>query len=94
VDVDSGARIHAGACVRSRRSWRSDAWQSERAARETSQPKAGVRRDGVDAARTLLSCTRRGRELTRREVIALTTEQQRTRSAGALLRFLGLRRLV
>jgi hypothetical protein len=51
-------------------------WQSERAARETSQPKAGVRRDGVDAARTLLRCTRRGRELTRREVIALMTEQQ------------------
>ena len=30
------------------------------AARETSQPKAGVRRDGVDAARTLLSCTNTG----------------------------------
>jgi hypothetical protein len=36
---------------------RSFSWQSERAARETRQPKAGVRRDGVDAARTLLSCT-------------------------------------
>jgi hypothetical protein len=32
VDVDSGARIHAGACVRSGRSRRSDAWHSSRPA--------------------------------------------------------------
>jgi len=49
---------------RSRRAVRRAAWrrlrssQSERAARETSQPKADVRRDRVDAARTLLSYTR------------------------------------
>ena len=48
------------AIIRSTDAARVPPWQSERAARETSQPKAGVRRDGVDAARTLVSCTRSG----------------------------------
>jgi hypothetical protein len=54
------ARFSRIAITRAAESARSPSWQSERAARETSQPKAGVRRDGVDAARTLLSCTNPG----------------------------------
>src|ERR1019366_7392393 len=61
-------------------------WQSERAARETRQPKAGVRRDGVDAARTLLSCTKSGHVVDGAHVIAMTAERQRADRAGEPLR--------